>query len=105
MIAWKCNSASVRKHVLKNPGRLTIPSFPFLSLHPPGDSSPPGISKEIATVLAGLPGFEVDSSSLGLEEDLRIEPLTLDGLNMLSDPFALLTDPAVEDSFRTDRLQ
>ncbi|KAJ6656949.1 hypothetical protein lerEdw1_002950 [Lerista edwardsae] len=69
-----------------------------------GDS-PPGISKEIATVLAGMPGFEVDSSSLGLDEDLKIEPLTLDGLNMLTDPYALLTDPAVEDSFRTDRLQ
>ncbi|XP_053224665.1 CREB-regulated transcription coactivator 2 isoform X2 [Podarcis raffonei] len=69
-----------------------------------GDS-PPGISREIATVLAGMPGFEMDSSSLGLDEDLRIEPLTLDGLNMLSDPYALLTDPAVEDSFRTDRLQ
>ncbi|XP_067395387.1 CREB-regulated transcription coactivator 2 isoform X5 [Emydura macquarii macquarii] len=68
-----------------------------------GDS-PPGISKEIATALAGVPGFEVDTS-LGLEEDLKIEPLTLDGLNMLSDPYALLTDPAVEDSFRTDRLQ
>ncbi|XP_019412300.1 PREDICTED: CREB-regulated transcription coactivator 2 isoform X2 [Crocodylus porosus] len=67
-----------------------------------GDS-PPGISKEIATALAGVPGFEVDTS-LGLEEDLKIEPLTLDGLNMLSDPYALLTDPAVEDSFRTDRL-
>ncbi|XP_063001889.1 CREB-regulated transcription coactivator 2 [Elgaria multicarinata webbii] len=70
-----------------------------------GDS-PPGISKEIATVLAGMPGFEMDSSSsLGLDEDLKIEPLTLDGLNMLTDPYALLTDPAVEDSFRTDRLQ
>ncbi|XP_068778320.1 CREB-regulated transcription coactivator 2 [Struthio camelus] len=69
-----------------------------------GDS-PPGISKEIATALAGVPGFEVDTSALGLEEDLKIEPLTLDGLNMLSDPYALLTDPAVEDSFRTDRLQ
>ncbi|XP_061462843.1 CREB-regulated transcription coactivator 2 isoform X2 [Rhineura floridana] len=69
-----------------------------------GDS-PPGISREIATVLAGMPGFEMDSSSLGLDEDLRIEPLTLDGLHMLSDPYALLTDPAVEDSFRTDRLQ
>nr|XP_013797885.1 PREDICTED: CREB-regulated transcription coactivator 2 [Apteryx mantelli mantelli] len=69
-----------------------------------GDS-PPGISKEIATALAGVPGFEVDTSTLGLEEDLKIEPLTLDGLNMLSDPYALLTDPAVEDSFRTDRLQ
>ncbi|CAM9121784.1 unnamed protein product [Bubo scandiacus] len=69
-----------------------------------GDS-PPGISKEIATALAGVPGFEVDAAALGLEEDLKIEPLTLDGLNMLSDPYALLTDPAVEDSFRTDRLQ
>ncbi|XP_042640495.1 CREB-regulated transcription coactivator 2 isoform X1 [Tyto alba] len=69
-----------------------------------GDS-PPGISKEIATALAGVPGFEVDAAALGLEEELKIEPLTLDGLNMLSDPYALLTDPAVEDSFRTDRLQ
>uniref|UniRef100_A0ACB8G8A3 Uncharacterized protein n=1 Tax=Sphaerodactylus townsendi TaxID=933632 RepID=A0ACB8G8A3_9SAUR len=67
------------------------------------EESPPGISKEIANVLAGMPGFEVDSS-LGLDEDLKIEPLTLDGLNMLNDPYTLLTDPAVEDSFRTDRL-
>nr|XP_056709489.1 CREB-regulated transcription coactivator 2 [Euleptes europaea] len=67
------------------------------------EDSPPGISKEIANVLAGMPGFEVDSS-LGLDEDLKIEPLTLDGLNMLNDPYTLLTDPAVEDSFRTDRL-
>ncbi|KAK2540119.1 hypothetical protein Q9966_004689 [Columba livia] len=65
-----------------------------------GDS-PPGISKEIATALAGVPGFEVEA----LEDELRIEPLSLDGLTMLSDPYALLTDPAVEDSFRTDRLQ
>lgn len=71
---------------------------------PIGDS-PPGISKEIATALAGVPGFEVDAAALGLEEDLKIEPLSLEGLNMLSDPYALLTDPAVEDSFRTDRLQ
>uniref|UniRef100_A0A8C3UPM8 CREB regulated transcription coactivator 2 n=1 Tax=Catharus ustulatus TaxID=91951 RepID=A0A8C3UPM8_CATUS len=71
--------------------------------------SPPGLSKEIATALAGVPGFEVEGGSLGglggLEEELRIEPLTLDGLSMLSDPCALLTDPAVEDSFRSDRLQ
>lgn len=69
-----------------------------------GDS-PPGISKEIANVLAGMPGFEMDAASLGLDEDLKIEPLSLDGLNMLSDPYVLLTDPSVEDSFRTDRLQ
>ncbi|XP_077177471.1 CREB-regulated transcription coactivator 2 isoform X2 [Paroedura picta] len=67
------------------------------------EDSPPGISKEIANVLASMPGFEVDPS-LGLDEDLKIEPLTLDGLNMLNDPYTLLTDPAVEDSFRTDRL-
>uniref|UniRef100_A0A8C3SH74 CREB regulated transcription coactivator 2 n=1 Tax=Chelydra serpentina TaxID=8475 RepID=A0A8C3SH74_CHESE len=86
----------VRGHTPSCPG--SDPSSPT-----PGDS-PPGISKEIASALAGVPGFEVDTS-LGLEEDLKIEPLTLDGLSMLSDPYALLTDPAVEDSFRTDRLQ
>ncbi|XP_071656541.1 CREB-regulated transcription coactivator 2 [Patagioenas fasciata] len=83
------------------------PSLSNCSRHGPipnivltGDS-PPGISKEIATALAGVPGFEVEA----LEDELRIEPLSLDGLTMLSDPYALLTDPAVEDSFRTDRLQ
>ncbi|XP_027727425.1 CREB-regulated transcription coactivator 2-like isoform X1 [Vombatus ursinus] len=73
-----------------------------------GDS-PPGFSKEIAAALAGVPGFEVAAAGLGLglglEDELRMEPLSLDGLNMLSDPYALLTDPAVEDSFRSDRLQ
>ncbi|XP_043860961.1 CREB-regulated transcription coactivator 2 isoform X2 [Dromiciops gliroides] len=73
-----------------------------------GDS-PPGFSKEIAAALAGVPGFEVAATGLGLglglEDELRMEPLSLDGLNMLSDPYALLTDPAVEDSFRSDRLQ
>lgn len=73
-----------------------------------GDSSP-GFSKEIAAALAGVPGFEVSTAGLelglGLEEELRMEPLGLEGLNMLSDPCALLPDPAVEDSFRSDRLQ
>lgn len=73
-----------------------------------GDSSP-GFSKEIAAALAGVPGFEVAAAGLGLglglEEELRMEPLGLEGLHMLSDPCALLPDPAVEDSFRSDRLQ
>ncbi|XP_006502215.1 CREB-regulated transcription coactivator 2 isoform X1 [Mus musculus] len=73
-----------------------------------GDSSP-GFSKEIAAALAGVPGFEVSASGLelglGLEDELRMEPLGLEGLTMLSDPCALLPDPAVEDSFRSDRLQ
>lgn len=80
--------------------------YPLL-LHT-GDSSP-GFSKEIAAALAGVPGFEVSASGLelglGLEDDLRMEPLGLEGLTMLSDPCALLPDPAVEDSFRSDRLQ
>ncbi|XP_049736533.1 CREB-regulated transcription coactivator 2 isoform X1 [Elephas maximus indicus] len=72
-----------------------------------GDSSP-GFSKEIAAALAGVPGFEVSKGlelGLGLEDELHMEPLGLEGLNMLSDPCALLPDPAVEDSFRSDRLQ
>ncbi|XP_054151246.1 CREB-regulated transcription coactivator 2 [Melozone crissalis] len=98
-----------------DPPGLSRPNLSNCSRHGPipniiftGDS-PPGLSKEIATALAGVPGFEVEGGSLGglggLEEELRIEPLTLDGLSMLSDPCALLTDPAVEDSFRSDRLQ
>ncbi|XP_041035683.1 CREB-regulated transcription coactivator 2-like isoform X9 [Carcharodon carcharias] len=64
-----------------------------------GDS-PPGFSKEITSALAGVPGFEVDSQ-YPLDDELKIEPLTLDGLSMLSDPnLTLLSDPAVEDSFR-----
>lgn len=82
-------------------------SSPISSTHT-GDSSP-GFSKEIAAALAGVPGFEVSAAGLelglGLEEELRMEPLGLEGLNMLSDPCALLPDPAVEDSFRSDRLQ
>ncbi|XP_012588846.1 PREDICTED: CREB-regulated transcription coactivator 2 isoform X1 [Condylura cristata] len=69
-----------------------------------GDSSP-GFSKEIAVALAGVPGFELSTSDLELEDELHMEPLGLEGLNMLSDPCALLPDPAVEDSFRSDRLQ
>ncbi|XP_064494684.1 CREB-regulated transcription coactivator 2 isoform X1 [Pseudopipra pipra] len=98
-----------------DPPALNRPNLSNCSRHGPipniiftGDS-PPGLSKEIATALAGVPGFEVEGGALGglggLEEELRIEPLTLDGLSMLSDPCALLTDPAVEDSFRSDRLQ
>lgn len=39
-----------------------------------------------------------------LEDELRIEPLSLDGLSMLSDPDMVLPDPSVEDTFRSDRL-
>ncbi|XP_060676523.1 CREB-regulated transcription coactivator 2-like isoform X2 [Hemiscyllium ocellatum] len=68
-----------------------------------GDS-PPDFSKEITSALAGVPGFEVDSQ-YPLDDELKVEPLTLDGLSMLSDPnLTLLSDPTVEDSFRNERL-
>lgn len=39
-----------------------------------------------------------------LEEELHIEPLSLDGLSMLSDSGMGLLDPSVEETFRADRL-
>uniref|UniRef100_A0A3B4AL07 Transducer of regulated CREB activity C-terminal domain-containing protein n=1 Tax=Periophthalmus magnuspinnatus TaxID=409849 RepID=A0A3B4AL07_9GOBI len=63
-----------------------------------GDS-PPGLSKEIASALSHVPGFEMDPFSL--DDPLRIDPLALDML----DGDLMLADPAVEDSFRSDRLK
>ena len=34
-----------------------------------------------------------------------MDPLALEGLGMLTDGDLLLADPAVEDSFRSDRLK
>ncbi|KAJ8290079.1 hypothetical protein GJAV_G00008480 [Gymnothorax javanicus] len=65
-----------------------------------GDS-PPGLSKEITSVLSGVPGFEMDSFSL----DDPIDPLALEGLGMFAEGNLMLADPAVEDSFRSDRLK
>ncbi|KAF1388510.1 hypothetical protein PFLUV_G00091020 [Perca fluviatilis] len=63
-----------------------------------GDS-PPGLSKEIASALSHVPGFEMDPFSL--DDPLRMDPLALDML----DGDLMLADPAVEDSFRSDRLK
>uniref|UniRef100_A0AAY4AMR0 Uncharacterized protein n=1 Tax=Denticeps clupeoides TaxID=299321 RepID=A0AAY4AMR0_9TELE len=46
--------------------------------------------------------FDADSQ-FPLDE-LKIDPLTLDGLHMLNDPDMVLADPATEDAFRLDRL-
>uniref|UniRef100_W5MQC1 CREB regulated transcription coactivator 2 n=1 Tax=Lepisosteus oculatus TaxID=7918 RepID=W5MQC1_LEPOC len=62
-----------------------------------GDS-PPGLSKEITSALAGVPGFEVDPFSLD-------DSLALEGLGILADGDLMLPDPSVEDSFRSDRLK
>ncbi|XP_072138690.1 uncharacterized protein [Mobula birostris] len=68
-----------------------------------GDS-PPSFSKEITSALAGVPGFEL-ASHYPLDDELKVGPLSLDGLNMLGEPdLTLLPDPTIEDTFRTDHL-
>ncbi|XP_020377969.1 CREB-regulated transcription coactivator 3 isoform X1 [Rhincodon typus] len=69
-----------------------------------GDS-PPSLSKDISSALAGVPDMTFDSDGqFQLDDELKIEPLSLDGLSMLSDPDLVLADPAIEDTFRTDRV-
>lgn len=64
--------------------------------------SPTSLSKELSNFLTGDVSFDADSQ-FPLDE-LKIDPLTLDGLHMLNDPDMVLTDPATEDAFRMDRL-
>ncbi|XP_051984907.1 CREB-regulated transcription coactivator 1 isoform X2 [Xyrauchen texanus] len=53
-------------------------------------------------ILTGDMSFDADSQFP--LDDLKIDPLTLDGLHMLNDPDMVLADPATEDAFRMDRL-
>lgn len=64
--------------------------------------SPPSLPKELTGPLSTDIGFDVDSQFP--LDDLKIDPLTLDGLHMLNDPDMVLADPATEDAFRLDRL-
>ncbi|XP_074060839.1 CREB-regulated transcription coactivator 1 isoform X6 [Macrotis lagotis] len=66
--------------------------------------SPPSLSKELTNTLAGVGDVSFDSDSQFPLDELKIDPLTLDGLHMLNDPDMVLTDPATEDTFRMDRL-
>ncbi|XP_042584160.1 CREB-regulated transcription coactivator 3-like isoform X2 [Cyprinus carpio] len=68
------------------------------------DDSNPSLSKDFSSVLSAVPGCLDSEGVFPLEDELRIEPLSLDGLSMLSDPDMVLPDPSVEDSFRSDRL-
>uniref|UniRef100_UPI00398F3C36 CREB-regulated transcription coactivator 3 isoform X2 n=1 Tax=Pristiophorus japonicus TaxID=55135 RepID=UPI00398F3C36 len=69
-----------------------------------GDS-PPSLSKDISNALAGVPDMTFDTDGqFQLDDELKIEPLSLDGLSMLSDPDLVLADPTIEDTFRTDRM-
>lgn len=84
-----------------------------LSLPPPAlffflsvvtGESPPSLSKDLTSSLAGVGDVGFDSDSQFPLDELKIDPLTLDGLHMLNDPDMVLADPATEDTFRMDRL-
>ncbi|XP_075954586.1 CREB-regulated transcription coactivator 1-like isoform X4 [Anarhichas minor] len=64
--------------------------------------SPPILPKDLTGSLSTDISFDVDSQFP--LDDLKIDPLTLDGLHMLNDPDMVLADPATEDAFRLDRL-
>ncbi|KAK3533165.1 hypothetical protein QTP70_012421 [Hemibagrus guttatus] len=66
--------------------------------------SPPSLSKELTSSLAGVGDVSFDSDSQFPLDELKIDPLTLDGLHMLNDPDIVLADAATEDTFRMDRL-
>ncbi|XP_060899412.1 CREB-regulated transcription coactivator 3 [Labrus mixtus] len=68
------------------------------------DDSNQTLSKDISTALSAVPQCFDSEGGFRLEDELHIEPLSLDGLSMLSDPDMVLPDPSVEDSFRSDRL-
>ncbi|KAG7525481.1 CREB-regulated transcription coactivator 1-like isoform X3 [Solea senegalensis] len=64
--------------------------------------SPPSLPKDLTGCLSTDVSFDIDSQFP--LDDLKIDPLTLDGLHMLNDPDMVLADPATEDAFRLDRL-
>uniref|UniRef100_A0A3Q2CHA1 CREB regulated transcription coactivator 1a n=1 Tax=Cyprinodon variegatus TaxID=28743 RepID=A0A3Q2CHA1_CYPVA len=64
--------------------------------------SPPSLPKDLTSSLSTDISFDMDSQFP--LDDLKIDPLTLDGLHMLNDPDMILADPATEDAFRLDRL-
>ncbi|XP_061743451.1 CREB-regulated transcription coactivator 3 isoform X3 [Nerophis ophidion] len=68
------------------------------------DDSHHSLSKDISSVLSTVPECFDSEGGFPLEDELHIEPLSLDGLSMLSDPDMVLPDPSVEDTFRSDRL-
>uniref|UniRef100_A0A4W5NR69 CREB regulated transcription coactivator 1a n=1 Tax=Hucho hucho TaxID=62062 RepID=A0A4W5NR69_9TELE len=77
-------------------------NIPNIILTATGES-PPRLSKGLSSSsLSADISFDADSQ-FPLDE-LKIDPLTLDGLHMLNDPDMVLTDPATEDAFRMDRL-
>lgn len=91
---------------LQDSQQLGYPShgnIPNIILTVTGES-PPSLSKELTNSLAGVGDVSFDADSQFPLDELKIDPLTLDGLHMLNDPDMVLADPATEDTFRMDRL-
>ncbi|KAM9762273.1 CREB-regulated transcription coactivator 1b isoform 2-T2 [Menidia menidia] len=91
---------------LQDPQQLSYSNhsnIPNIILTVTGES-PPSLSKELTNSLAGVGDVSFDADSQFPLDELKIDPLTLDGLHMLNDPDMVLTDPATEDTFRMDRL-
>ncbi|XP_073424679.1 CREB-regulated transcription coactivator 3 isoform X1 [Dendrobates tinctorius] len=63
------------------------------------------LSKDIGNAVAGVSelGFDTDNT-FPLDDELKLGPLSLDNLSMLSDPEMVLPDPTIEDTFRSDKL-
>lgn len=114
---WRLTSSTFHKQVLfilcgvttSNQERAVTRNCLFISLTRSAfvilsDDSNPSLSKDISSVLSAVPECLDSEGVFPLEDELRIEPLSLDGLSMLSDPDMVLPDPSVEDSFRSDRL-
>nr|XP_004658261.2 CREB-regulated transcription coactivator 3 isoform X1 [Jaculus jaculus] len=69
------------------------------------EDSSTSLFKDLSSGLAGMPEVSLNMDTpFPLEEELQIEPLSLDGLSMLSDSSMGLLDPSVEETFRADRL-
>ncbi|XP_054445288.1 CREB-regulated transcription coactivator 3 [Pteronotus mesoamericanus] len=69
------------------------------------EDSNSSLFKDLSSALAVMPEVNLNMDTpFPLEEELQIEPLSLDGLNMLSDSSMGLLDPSVEETFRADRL-
>uniref|UniRef100_A0A2K5VTG2 CREB regulated transcription coactivator 1 n=1 Tax=Macaca fascicularis TaxID=9541 RepID=A0A2K5VTG2_MACFA len=83
-------------------GYASHSGIPNIILTVTGES--PSLSKELTSSLAGVGDVSFDSDSQFPLDELKIDPLTLDGLHMLNDPDMVLADPATEDTFRMDRL-
>lgn len=64
----------------------------------------PSLFKELTSSLVGVGDVSFDSDSQFPLDELKIDPLTLDGLHMLNDPDVVLADSATQNTFRMERL-